>query len=183
MRLALIFILFSGPAFADACHDLWFTRNLIMDRAGHCFGSVLGQAQFDNSDCKSNAVTLDAATAQAVSDIRAREQSYGCAVNTRQPVLDLIDRNIRLRMEALPIADELESACLGYRGRTLTLHSAPYASALTIGQLTPGDWISFGHLPHNGWTYVTTHADDWSLKSGGWLGVALDETSCDQIAG
>ena len=44
-RLALLCALLASPAAAsDVCDDLWFTRNLIMDRAGYCFGSVLGRA-------------------------------------------------------------------------------------------------------------------------------------------
>ena len=48
-RAAICAFVVAGPAAADErCHDLWFARNAIMDRAGYCFGSVLGQAVFDN---------------------------------------------------------------------------------------------------------------------------------------
>ena len=35
----------------EICDDLWLTRNLIFDRAGYCFGSVLGKSVFDNEGC------------------------------------------------------------------------------------------------------------------------------------
>ena len=56
----LLFLIASPAAASDVCHDLWFTRNLIMDRAGYCFGSMLGKATFDNSDCTGKNVSLDA---------------------------------------------------------------------------------------------------------------------------
>ncbi|MCK5500992.1 MAG: YARHG domain-containing protein, partial [Tritonibacter mobilis] len=47
------------PAVAgDYCADLWFTRNAIIDRAGYCFGSTLGQRLFDNGDCIAKSVSL-----------------------------------------------------------------------------------------------------------------------------
>ncbi|EBA16598.1 hypothetical protein RSK20926_22774 [Roseobacter sp. SK209-2-6] len=46
-------------AFADeSCNDLWFTRNAIINQAGFCFGSNLGQALFDNGDCIAKSVPL-----------------------------------------------------------------------------------------------------------------------------
>ena len=183
MRLAVLLCLLAGPAWADACHDWWFTRNLLIDRAGYCFGSVLGQAQFDNTGCVGKSVSLDPASTAAVDQIRTLETEYQCRVDTSQPVLNLIDRNVRLQLQVLPIADGLESACIRYRAAPLALHSGPFPNAAVIGQITPGDTISYAHLPANGWAYVTTHDDNGALRSGGWFADALADGDCEQWAG
>ena len=183
MRLTFLLCMLAGPAWADACHDLWFTRNLVIHRAGYCFGSVLGQAQFDNAGCIGKNVTLDPASTAAVEQIRGLEAEYQCGVDTSQPVLDLPDRDLRLRLEALPIADGFESACIRFRAAPLPLHSGPSQQSPVIGQITPGDTIGFGHLPAGGWNYVTTHAGDGVLRSGGWLGAGVGEDDCELWAG
>lgn len=183
MRLTALLCLLAGPAWADACHDWWFTRNLIVDRAGYCFGSVLGQAQFDNTGCIGKTVSLDPASTQAVDMIRGLEAEYQCRVDTAQPVLNLIDRDLRLRLAALPIADGLESACISYRAAPLPLHDGPWPNAAVIGQITPGVTVSYAHLPSNGWSYVTTHDGNGTLRSGGWLGAVLSEGDCELWAG
>lgn len=63
--------LFAAPVLAsDTCHDLWFTRNAIIDRAGYCFGSPLGQAIFDNTGCIGKSVNLPPQDARTVALIR-----------------------------------------------------------------------------------------------------------------
>ena len=184
MRLTILLCLLAGPAWADACDDWWFTRNLVIDRAGYCFGSVLGQAQFDNTGCIGTTVTLDPASAAAVARIRQLETENQCRVNTAQPVLNLIDRDIRLQLQAQPIADIFESACLRYRATPLPLHNAPDPSAPVIGQVLPGDTVSFAHLPAGNWSYVTTHQGSFpGLRSGGWLGTPIRTPDCEQWAG
>ena len=183
MRLTLVLCLLSGPTWADACHDWWFTRNLIIDRAGYCFGSVLGQAQFDNTGCIGKDVTLDAASTQAVNDIRALEAEYQCRVDTGQQVLNLPDRDLRLRLAALPIADGLESACITYRAAPLALRSGPWPDAPVIGQITAGLSISYAHLPAGNWAYVTTYTRDTAFVSGGWLSAVIGENDCEFWAG
>ena len=56
--LTVVFLLLTPvTAVADAlCDELWLTRNMVFDRAGYCFGSNLGEAIFDNSDCNSRGV-------------------------------------------------------------------------------------------------------------------------------
>ncbi|WP_299689163.1 DUF4453 domain-containing protein [uncultured Tateyamaria sp.] len=183
MRFTILLCLLAGPAWADACHDWWFTRNLVIDRAGYCFGSVLGQAQFDNTGCIGKTVSLDPASTAAVNQIRGLEADYQCRVDTSQPVLNLPDRDLRLQLLALPIADGLESACIGYRATPLALRAAPSANAPVIGQITPGDTISYAHLPANGWSYVTTYTDTRAFRSGGWFADVVAEGDCDLWAG
>ncbi|WP_415919800.1 DUF4453 domain-containing protein [Tateyamaria sp. SN6-1] len=183
MRLTLILCLLTGPALADACDDWWFTRNLIIDRAGYCFGSALGQAQFDNTGCTGKDVTLSAADTAAVAKIRTYEAEYQCRVDTSQTQLYLPDRAIRLQLDTQPISDALESACINYRAAPLTLRSGPGPQARPVGQITQGDTISFGHEGIGDWAYVTTYDGNGILRSGGWLGDRLPEASCEFWAG
>ena len=82
-RLILALILLASPAAAaDVCDDLWFTRNLIMDRAGYCFGSALGQAVFDNGNCIGKSVSLSTQLQRQVAEIRELEKQIPCKVDT-----------------------------------------------------------------------------------------------------
>lgn len=66
--LALPFL--ATTAQADGrCNDLWFTRNALINQAGYCFGSNLGQALFDNSDCQGKSVTLSPEAQRQVAQI------------------------------------------------------------------------------------------------------------------
>lgn len=172
-------------AWAEICEDLWFTRNLAMHRAGHCFDSALGQALFGNQGCVGKSITLDAATKRFVATIQQREQALGCAIDTSQAALALRDQEIRRRLADLPLRDEYESACIGWRGAPLPLRAGHSAASGVIGQVEPGDSINYSHVNVGDWSYVTVHGDNWSvLKAGGWLrDPALDEASCRSVAG
>lgn len=183
MRLTVLLCLLAGPAWADACQDWWFTRNLIIDRAGYCFGSVLGQAQFDNTGCIGKTVTLDPASTDAVNQIRNLEAEYQCRVDTTQPALTVPDRAIRLQLDTLPIADGLASACFNYRAAPLALRSGPSPNAAIIGQIAPGQSINFAHLNAGDWAYVTTIDANGTLRSGGWFADIIAEGDCEFWAG
>jgi len=167
----------------NGCHDLWFTRNLIMDRAGYCFGSQLGQAVFDNGDCKGKQVSLDADATQLVDRIRALEKKYGCSVNTKGKQLDVKDISIRKRLTDLPIVDEFPKGCLGWQGPTTPLYAGQAISPAVLAEIERGDYISFKHLPVGDWTYVTVADPDWTIKGGGWMSATVNESSCKAWAG
>ena len=86
MRMSgiILFLLSIAPPLAaqDAapCDELWFARNLIFDRAGYCFGSRLGRAVFDNTDCSTTAPKFDARAAENVAALHAAETEYGCTI-------------------------------------------------------------------------------------------------------
>ncbi|MFV1591321.1 DUF4453 domain-containing protein [Phaeobacter sp. JH20_36] len=182
--LTLLLTLLPLPAFAqDGCDDLWFTRNLIMDRAGYCFGTVLGQSVFDNSDCLGKSVALDPQSNRQVQDIRALEKYHGCKVNTGRRQLTLNDTHLRRLLVDLPIRDEFEGACLGWLGAPVPLHSGHSAGTARIGTIQPGDTIGYAHLPVGNWSYVTTHSSDWRVKSGGWYNRATAPENCRDSAG
>ena len=167
------------------CADLWFTRNALFDRAGYCFGSPLGQALFDNGDCRGKAVTLSADAQAKVAEIRRLEDRIGCDVDTSGTRLGFADYAIRRQMIDLPVLDELAAGCLGYRGAPIPLRAGHGAGAPVLGRIEPGDFVSFGHLPENGWSYVTTHGPNWQgLRAGGWMPVgSIPEAGCEAWAG
>ncbi|MDK3072838.1 DUF4453 domain-containing protein [Sedimentitalea sp. JM2-8] len=158
----------------EQCEDIWFTRNLIMDRAGYCFASPLGQALFDNSDCVGSQVQLDAAAAETVTRIRALEAEYACNVDTRRHGLDMADIAFRRALRDLPLrhmGNASEWACQGWTGPTLPLYDGFSDPLHAIGQILPGDFVSFGHDgPGQGWVYVSVHPPGFSgFKSAGWM--------------
>lgn len=177
-------MLFWAPiAFANGCHDLWFTRNLIMDRAGYCFGSVLGQAQFDNSDCVGKQVALAPYWQDLVRQIQGLEREWSCRVNTGQPVLELEDAWIRRQLVHLPLRDELGSGCLGWQGPQTPLYAGFDGVSPVIGQINAGQYVTFYHWPVGDWTYVTASGPDFVSVSGGWMFGAVPQNYCAQWAG
>lgn len=164
------------------CQDIWFTRNLVMDHAGYCFGSPLGQAIFDNSDCIGKQVRIAPRHAELVKRIQALEAEHGCKVDTRRTTLDLDDIAIRKRLDDLPLFDELPGGCLGWDAGVTPLHAGRSRTSRVIGRIEPGDFVSLTHVGVDGWVYVTVHEPpDWGpLKSGGWLEA---EMHCRDFAG
>ncbi len=187
MRYFLLSLLLLGaPAAAQqACDDVWFTRNLHFDRAGYCFGSALGQAVFDNSDCVGKDITLSPDAKRQVNEIKKLEAFHGCKVDTSRTTIDIADLALRRQLIDLPIRDEFESGCLGWLGTPLPLHAGIGAQNPVMGHIEPGDYVLFSFVPVGDWTYVTTHADNFSgLKTGGWaLVTAFPETACTAWAG
>jgi hypothetical protein len=191
MRFFLTLALFVLPHVAlsdEQCEDIWFTRNLVMDRAGYCFASPLGQAVFDNSDCTGMQVQLDPAATEVVARIRALESEYGCNVDTSKPRLTMLDLAFRRVLRDLPVrqmGDSSEWACLGWTGPTLPLYDGFTAPLHAIGEVTPGDYVSFGHQgPGQNWTYVSVHPPGFGggFKSAGWM-YWPDQMPCASEAG
>ena len=67
-----------------SCESLWVERNQILNVAGQCFNTVLGQAVFDNGDCIPGPPALPEAAVNRISRIELAEQGRLCAVNTAQ---------------------------------------------------------------------------------------------------
>ncbi|MFK7944076.1 MAG: DUF4453 domain-containing protein [Paracoccaceae bacterium] len=180
----LVMVLGATPAMADICEDHWFTRNLIIDRAGYCFGSTLGKAVFDNSDCISKQVSLTPEAARQVAEIRAEEQRLQCKIDTSARTLDLEDMRIRRKLSDLPIRDEFESGCIGWQAGVTALYAGWDQTTTVVGRIQDGDDVLYSHAYREGWAYVTVRAPGWgALKSAGWLGRETSEKSCRQWAG
>lgn len=153
-----------------------------MDRAGYCFGSTLGQTVYDNQDCVGKSVSLSAADADLVAEIRALEASQSCRVNTSQTNLEVDDTHIRSLLVDLPIRAVAESACIGWTGPTAPLYAGRGSHTPEIGQIATGDNVTYSHIPVDGWTYVIARDASLLPKSGGWLDLSIPD-SCAQFAG
>lgn len=169
------------------CEDLWFARNLIHDRAGYCFSSPLGQAQFDNSDCTTRNATLAPAQAALVARIRQSEAQYSCNLDTNRTWLTYPDElEPYRRMADVPVRDFGATGCIGYRGPVLTLRNGASHAAAAIGQLRPGASITFAHWPLNGWSYVSIYPQGYAPDGPadwGWVAIGEGMPPCDSYAG
>lgn len=167
----------------EVCNELWFTRNALINQAGYCFGSPLGQALFDNSDCIGKSVQLSPKSEAAVIQIKALERKYSCKVNTAQRTLSLQDMVQRQQLWHFPIWDELESACIGWLSQVAPLRAGHSPEAPVIGQIEVGDTVRYGHLPQGDWSYAMVFDSNWTFKSAGWLDFNTADEACEQFAG
>lgn len=193
LRAALLSLcLVAGPAAADVwdygpgeCNQLWFMRNLIMDRAGYCFGSTLGQALYDNSDCRGKQVTLTAAQQRQVAKIQKLERQIGCKVNTGRRQLDAPLMPLLRRLRDMPLPDNGASACT-WAGPPLSLRDGYSPGARAIGQVDAGDRIEFGWIGEGSWNVFTISKGGYGGPIMlGWLdtGRVNFEGSCTNWAG
>ena len=188
IALCTVLALLPVPAFADDifCELPWFARNLIFDQAGYCFGSLLGQATFDNSDCISTDIALSDRDRAAVDHILGLEDYLGCAIDSSAPRLDHQAHFEHLRdADVIPAPVEHESGCIGYRGPAQPLRAAPSDQARVIGELLPGDDISFIFLSEGRWEYLLIHNESGPIETRrhGWAPVGLGYVECEMYAG
>ena len=168
----LPFALPSGPAHAGTCEDLWYSRNWIMDRAGYCFGTPLGQTYFDNSDCIGKTVSLTSWDAERVAELREIEQYQGCKLNTQSTYLALDDIQFRsLLVEQPSLFEEGEGfLCMGYTGNGVSLLAGPKSNSGVISALEPGDWYRTRHTDIGAWTYIiVTAPHSEHVTAAGWV--------------
>lgn len=123
---------------ADLCDDLWFTRNLLFDRAGYCFGSTLGQSVFSNADCTTKTPNLSTADKALVAEVKNSEQLWECRIDTGRTRLNVPDIALGAGFIDLPLAIGFESACIGWLGQTFPLYEAHFAGSRATGQVTAG---------------------------------------------
>lgn len=178
--VTLLFVLLASPVAAlDNCDEWWFTRNLIYDRAGYCFASPLGHAVFDNDSCLPGDPTLDSASQTIVAGLQALEQQSDCKVDTQRRTLNLPNLPARLALGDIPVPDEDESGCMGWRGAEIALHDRRSDDAPVIGLIAPGADIYYGFVQVDGWDFV--------LSQGGVMGwmrrIPFDADSCAANAG
>ena len=182
--MAILAFAVASPAVADEfCHDLWLARNAIMDRAGYCFGSVLGQAVFDNADCVGKSVSLTPDAQATVARIQERESENACRVNTKQTTLDVKALELRLDLVHQPVRDLYESACLGWLGPVTPLRAGHDGGAAVVGEVHRGDFVLYSHEPVGDWAYVTVSDSDWLVITAGWMDFSSVDETCTDYAG
>lgn len=184
-RLTILLCLLASQSLANpACHDLWYTRNALFDRAGYCFGSVLGQSVFGNQGCIGKNVALSPQAKADVAEAKRMEAWIGCRVNTGGTFLDLPDFPLRRQMVDLPVLDEFEFGCLGWVGPPTDLRVGAGFHHPAISSVQAGNYVSFSHRPIGGWHYVTVHGPNFQdLKGAGWLPAFEPDYPCRDFAG
>ncbi|MBL4812014.1 MAG: DUF4453 domain-containing protein [Rhodobacteraceae bacterium] len=170
------------PAAAlELCDELWFTRNLIFDRAGYCFGSALGQVVFDNAGCTSGAPNLSPQAQQLVEYIRSEEVDWSCAVNSDGQRLAVDFQAIRMAITDIPIPSGFVSSCFGWRGPGLALRAAHDVTAAQTGMVEKGDDIIWEFERVDGWSFIISSRGNGAM---GWMQEPqMDEQSCDAFGG
>ncbi len=180
--LMLFLAMLAAPAAAlEICDELWFTRNLIYDRAGYCFSSPLGRAVFDNDDCTGADIALDREALNMAARLQAAEQDWDCAVDTDRRSLDVPAIAARMTMIDIPEPDGYESGCMGWLGAPLSLHAARSTSAPVTGMIQTGDDIYYGFISVDGWHFIVSAHGTADM---GWLRDRPDLwTNCRSFAG
>jgi len=164
----MVTALLATPAAATPfCDDLWYTRNLVVDRAGYCFTSPLGRAVFDNRDCHERPLVLSPDAAAFLDRVRAQERAAGCRVDTRRTALDLADLRQRASLRDLPLRRRSARPCGRWQGAVTPLHAGHDRSAPVTGRVRSGDALSFAHEPVGDWAYVTVLPEVGEPRSGG----------------
>lgn len=173
--MALGLCTLSGPVAAQSqafCQELWLSRNTVMDRAGQCFGSTLGQAVFDNSDCVEGDIRLNPLDAELVRVAQDIEQWAQCDVDTdvERLMIDVLPFHARLmELFTVPVRIDGEFGCTGYLGEPVPLHAGISNNTTVIGMVEPGHTITMSHNPvRGGWQYLEVSDADGMLVAHGW---------------
>lgn len=175
-----------AQAFAeDACDDLWYSRNFYFDQAGYCFGSKLGKAVFDNSNCKSKNVSLTAPVKYRINQMKKIEAVWECKINTgRVRTLNIPQFDLRKNLVVQPISQGFESSCFGYLGtKQVPLYSAMSENSKIIGHAELGDDVIAAHeeVDQGDWWFASV-----SHKNGtdaiGWTNATIFG-NCKAMAG
>ena len=184
MRWILTFgLLWPVQAFGlEICDDLWLTRNLIFDRAGYCFGSVLGKSIFDNEGCTAGVPVLEDADQALVDRLREMEAEWECDVDTSQDFLAVPSLGLRVGLVDLPIATGFESSCLGWKGGRLPLRTERHEDGILTGAARDGDDLSFQFEDVDGWSFVAV-SQNGIPAGGGWAKIELNQANCTALAG
>ena len=159
---------------------MWFTRNLIIDRAGYCFGSALGRAVFDNSDCTGRNLILPPDVLALVEAILDREGN--CMVDTTATTLDMRDVEWRKRMIDLPMPVGEESTCIGWLKDPFPLRRARSEDAPKSVMVQPGDTLLFQFEDVDAWSFVELSRDGAEVGVG-WAVLPDLGEDCEMIAG
>ncbi len=172
-----------APAQASSCEHMWFLRNLIAHRAGHCFVSTLGRAVFGNEGCAPGVQVPDADAAR-MQAVLAIERGFGCRVDVARPALgDPVAEWDWHVIDLIPVPSGFQSSCFGYRLSSFDLRAAPHADAPVVGMVLKGDSIAFNYEDEGDWMFLLTDAEEGFM---GWAPIdamPYDEDTCDGWAG
>lgn len=168
------------------CDQLWYLRNLIMDRAGYCFQSRLGVVIFDNAGCSGTEIQLSAAQQEQLDRLAGLESALSCKVDTDASSVNIWDADFLAALRDLPIADGTESSCLGWTGPRTPVFDGYSEGSRVIGFINPGDDVHSGFLAVGEWKPVTIYRDnDLEDRLIAWLHAGPGDWSaqCSAFAG
>lgn len=191
-RLFIALAFAASPATAQNssfCQELWLSRNAVMDRAGQCFDTPLGQAVFDNSDCVEGDIRLTPLDAEITRMAREMEDWAECAVDTEAeqlvPRAEAFHAQL-MELFTIPVREDTEHGCVGYFGPPIPLHTGISTSTTVLGAVLPGRSYSLSHLPlRGGWAYLEVTDGEGRLVAHGWTQDAPRTTGdvCEFSAG
>ncbi len=178
MRILLFLLaLTPAPAAAQAyCEELWFTRNLLFDRAGYCFSTALGQSVFDNADCRGK-VVLEGVEADTMRLLLDLENAAGCRVDTRRGWIEVGHVGLRRKMTDLPIPARSSRTCAAWAGDPLPLRLARAPEAEVVAAARPGDTLTFGFEDAGRWRYAELTREGRVIGAG-WTDTVIGAADC-----
>lgn len=161
-----------------SCESLWVERNQILNVAGQCFDTALGQAVFDNADCTPGAPSLPEVAVNRISRIELAEQGRLCNVNTGRDQITVNGRYGPLRfgnggltlgrwlgalqkLDVFPRSAGRERACTvsglsaGSSG-FLALRSGPDVRYPQIGSMVNGERVVWSSACMGRWCFADT---------------------------
>jgi len=181
--MILLCLIVPAPVAAlEICDDLWFTRNLVFHRAGHCFGSVLGKAVFGDEGCNKDGGAPDKDALALIERVRGLEAEFNCDVDTTQDFLAVPVFEQRKDLIDLPFPSEIESACVGWKGGRLALRKAHKDGAELLGAVRDGDTLLFQYQDVGDWMFVEVQQN--GIPAGmGWAKPEISKENCEMVAG
>ncbi|MDX8354088.1 DUF4453 domain-containing protein [Cognatiyoonia sp. IB215182] len=168
----LVFMLFLPTAVMaeanQACEELWFARNAMLNDAGYCFSTPLGRNLFDNTDCTTRQPVVDRDISEQITLIQKLERDppfslpqARCRIDTSQPNLEEVPYiGMRLRVAFQPATDGTAGGCIGYTGDSFLLFEAPDSNSAVLGRVEPGNSFSLSHLPWGDWNFAIVWGSD-----------------------
>ncbi len=174
-----------------SCESLWVERNQILNVAGQCFKTALGQAVFDNSDCTPGAPALPEPAADRISRIERAEQGRLCAVDTGQNRITVNGRYGPLRfgeggitlgrwqdalrrLDVFPRPARSRSCTVSglSAGGFLALRSGPDTRYPQIGELLNGERVTSTSACMGRWCFAgTVQNGNRNEQRNGWFHV------------
>ncbi len=175
-----------------SCESLWLERNQILNEAGQCFDTALGQAVFDNGDCTPGAVALSEGALNRIARLKQAESRRACAVDTTQGQIIAYGRFGPLafgnggivlgrwpgalrKLDVFPRAAARERVCtvtgLG-EGDVLALRSGPDVRYAQIGRLENGVRVISGARCEGRWCFAdSVRTGNRTDRRFGWFNV------------
>ncbi len=177
-----------------SCESLWVERNQILNVAGYCFDTALGQAVFDNADCIPGQPALPEAALNRISRLQQAEERRSCEVNTGRGQITVNGRYGPLRFgnggltlgrwaAALQQLDVFPQSTGRVRSCTvsglsangdgfLALRSGPDVRYPQIGQLINGERVSSTSACLGRWCFAdTVQSGNRKERRNGWFHV------------